>query len=225
MNKLAVIFDMDGVLVDSYQAHFESWQVVADELGLAVTEADFAAQFGRTNREIIVAYWGEGRFSPERIAALDDLKESAFREILEARFPAMPGAPELLRSLDGAGFTLGVGSSGPPANVDLVLDKLGARPLFRAVVTARDVTRGKPDPQVFLLAAGRLGVAPERCAVVEDAPAGIAAANRAGMRSVGLVSTGRTRELLSGADFTVDSLTELSPEVIGELIKRAPRRS
>ncbi len=222
-NQLAVIFDMDGVLVDSYHAHFKSWQVLAAELGRVITEADFAAQFGRTNREIILTYWGEGCYSDERIAALDDRKEAVFRDILQADFPFMPGASALLESLYDAGFALAVGSSGPPENIDLVLREMAVRPLFRAVVTARDVTRGKPDPQVFLVAAERLGAAPERCAVVEDAPAGVSAANAAGMVSIGLASTGRTREALSQADLTVDSLAELSPELLRDLIERCGR--
>jgi beta-phosphoglucomutase len=183
-----------------------------------VTETDFALQFGRTSREIIAAYWGEGTYDDGRIAALDDRKESLFREILEADFPLMPGAAELLESLHGAGFALAVGSSGPPENIELVLGKLGKGDLFGAVVTGMDVTRGKPDPQVFLIAAERLGVPPGRCAVVEDAPPGVAAANAAGMASIGFASTGRTRESLAEADLTIDSLQELSPEAIRPLI-------
>ncbi len=217
-DESAVIFDMDGVLVDSYRAHLGSWQVVAAEEGLTLTEAEFASQFGRTNPEIIAVYWGADRYDDEEVAALADRKERAFREILRVDFPAMPGARDLLEALSEAGFALAVGSSGPPENIELVLRELGARELFRAVVTARDVTRGKPDPQVFLLAAERLGVAPSRCAVVEDAPAGVAAAQAAGMKSIGLASTGRTREELAAADLVVDSLTELSPPVVGELI-------
>ena len=222
-DKPAVIFDMDGVLVDSYHAHFKSWQVVAAEEGLALTEAEFAAQFGRTNPEIIAVYWGEGRFGDDEVAALADRKEAAFREILEADFPTMPGAKALLESLSGAGFALAVGSSGPPENIELVLRELGARPLFGAVVTASDVTRGKPDPQVFLLGAERLGVPPSRCVVVEDAAPGLAAAKAAGMKSIGLASTGHTREELAAADLVVDSLAELSPRVVGDLVggKRA----
>lgn len=218
MNDLAVIFDMDGVLVDSYHAHFESWQTMAAEAGLALTEAEFAAQFGRTNPEIIAVYWGEDRHSDEEIAAMADRKEELFREILRASFPAMPGATELLQSLEEAGFALAVGSSGPPENIELVLDELAARSLFRAVVTAEDVTRGKPDPQVFLIAADRLGIAPHRCAVVEDARAGIAAAKAAGMTAIGLASTGHTRESLAAADLVVDTLAELSPDRVAELI-------
>ena len=130
----------------------------------------------------------------------------------------MPGAPDLLRSLDEAGFALAVGSSGPPANIELVLSRLGNRSLFRAVVTGMDVTRGKPDPQVFLIAAKRLGIPPRRCAVVEDAPPGVEAANAAGMASVGLASTGRTRESLAQADLVVGSLAELSPRILRDLV-------
>jgi len=217
-DELAVIFDMDGVLVDSYHAHFKSWQALAAEEGLAISEADFASQFGRTSREIIAVYWGHGSYTEREIAELDDRKEAHFRRVLEADFPVMPGATDLLRSLDDAGFALAVGSSGPPANVELVLDRLGNRSLFRAVVTGRDVTRGKPDPQVFLVAAERLGVPPGRCAVVEDAAPGVEAANAAGMASVGLASTARTRESLAQADLVVDSLAELSPRLFRDLI-------
>ena len=216
--KLGVIFDMDGVLVDSYRAHFASWNVMLAEHGRAVTEAEFVTTFGRTSREIIAALWPDGRLSDGQIAALDARKEEAFREILAREFPAMPGAAGLLRSLDVDGFALAIGSSGPPENVELVLDRLGLRRLFRAVVTGMDVTRGKPDPQVFLLAAQRLGIPAARCVVVEDAPPGIAAARAAGMASVGLASTGRTREMLAAADLVVDSLGELSPEDFRQLI-------
>jgi len=214
----AAIFDMDGVLVDTYHAHYQSWLAMAEPEGLSFTEAEFAPTFGRTSREIIAYFWGDGRYSDAEIAALDEQKEAAFRRIIEADFPAMPGARGLLEELHDAGFALAVGSSGPPENVDLVLERLGARRLFQAVVTGMDVTRGKPDPQVFLIAAERLGVPPERCAVIEDAPAGVTAANAAGMTSVGLTSTGRTAESLAAACLVVGSLAELSAGVLRRLI-------
>lgn len=214
----AAIFDMDGVLVDTYHAHYRSWLAMAEPEGLSFTEAEFAPTFGRTSREIIAYFWGDGRYTDEEIAALDEKKEAAFRRIIEADFPAMPGASELLQELHRAGFALAVGSSGPPENVDLVLERLNAREMFHAVVTGMDVTRGKPDPQVFLIAAERLGAPPERCAVIEDAPAGVAAANAAGMTSVGLTSTGRTAESLSAARLVVGSLAELSAKLLRELI-------
>ena len=134
----------------------------------------------------------------------------------------MDGARELVRALHQAGFKLAVGSSGPPENVEAALNGLGTGECFSATVTGLDVTRGKPDPQVFLIAAERLAIEPARCAVVEDAPAGVEAANRAGMASVALTGTA-PREGLAHADLIVESLRELSPEVIAELIAQADR--
>jgi beta-phosphoglucomutase len=208
--ELAVIFDMDGVLVDTYQAHYRSWVAMAEREGFTFTEAQFAPTFGRTSREIIGHFWGS-ELSDHRIAEMDSAKEAAFREIIDNDFPAMPGARKLIDSLADEGFALAVGSSGPPENVAMVLERLGVRERFQAVVTGMDVTRGKPDPQVFLLAAERLDVSPALCVVVEDAPAGVAAARAAGMKSVGLVSTGRTPEELHDADLVVRQLSELGP--------------
>jgi beta-phosphoglucomutase-like phosphatase (HAD superfamily) len=135
----------------------------------------------------------------------------------------MDGATDIIDALaadqaaGGSRFRLAVGSSAPPENIDLCLEKLARRTKFSAVVTGKDVTRGKPDPQVFLLAAERLGVPAASCAVVEDAVHGIEAANRAGMKSIGLVGT-VPREKLAAADLIIDSLNELSPEVICDLI-------
>ena len=220
----AAIFDMDGVLVDTYHAHFQSWLLMAKRAGLSFTEGEFAPTFGRTSREIIAHFWGQGRYDEAQIAALDAEKERAFREIISQNFPAMPGVHKLLTNLYIADWRLAVGSSGPPENVELTLERLGKGDLFSAIVTGMDVTRGKPDPQVFLLAAKRLGVPPSRCAVIEDAQPGITAAHAAGMAAVGLVSTGRTREELDAADLVVDSLAKISPGVLGELIDQRGRR-
>jgi beta-phosphoglucomutase len=219
-DPLAVIFDMDGVLVDTYHAHYQSWLMMAERENLHFTEAEFAPTFGRTSREIIAHFWGDGRYDDAEIAALDAQKEAAFRQLIAQNFPAMPGAKELLAALHENGFRLAVGSSGPPENVAMVVEKLAAQNLFGAVVTGMDVTRGKPDPQVFLLAAQRLGVPPARCVVVEDARPGIEAAHAAGMKAVGLVSTGRTRAELAAADLLAATLEELSPEVFRGLIVR-----
>jgi len=207
----AVIFDMDGVLIDSFRSHFESWRRVAAEHGRVYTESQFVAGFGRTSREVIAEQWQGVSLSPELIRKVDERKESLFRELISQDFPAMDGAIELVSSLAGAGFRIAVGSSGPPDNVRLAVDRLGIRGFLAAIVTGGDVKRGKPDPQVFTLAAERMRVAPRRCVVVEDAPVGVEAAKRGGMHSIGLASTGRTVEQLSGANLVVTSLKELSP--------------
>jgi beta-phosphoglucomutase len=216
MKSLGVIFDMDGVLVDSYRAHYESWRRLAAEQGCRFTEQDFARSFGRTSREILAECW-QARLAPEQIAAGDDRKEELYRQIILADFPEMPGIRDLVRALHEAGFALAVGSSGPKANVEVAMQGLGLGELFTAIVTGQDVTRGKPDPEVFLTAAGRLGLPPRRCAVVEDAVAGIQAAKAAGMAAIALTGTA-TREQLSAADLVVDRLTELSPRHVAELI-------
>ncbi len=218
---LAVIFDVDGVLVDSYRAHLQSWLDEAGGRDLDLTEEQFAATFGRTSREIIRARWGRS-LGEAGVEAMARAKEARYRRIITEDFPAMPGAAALLERLGAAGFRLAVGSSGPPDNVELVLERLGVRPLVGAVVTGADVTRGKPDPEVFLLAAGRLGVEPARCAVVEDAPAGIQAARAGGMSAVAMLSTGRRESDFAdaAADLVVRSLAELSPELLLRLIMR-----
>ncbi|MEN6498282.1 MAG: beta-phosphoglucomutase family hydrolase [Thermoguttaceae bacterium] len=216
-NRVGVIFDMDGVLVDSYQAHFESWRMIAAEEGLTITEKQFAATFGRTSREIIAAWWGE-ELTEAEIRKLDDRKEAAYRQILANDFPAMPGVRALIERLHNAGMALAIGSSGPPENIEVILDHLQAQSLFQAVVSGADVTRGKPDPQVFLKAAQRLGIPPDRCVVVEDAPLGVDAAHGAGAAAIGFASTGRTREGLAKAELVVDSLEEITPEVVRRLV-------
>lgn len=220
MQDLAVIFDVDGVLVDSYHAHFQSWQRMGATLGRELTEAQFVRTFGRVSREIIAEHWGADSLTAAQIAEFDRRKEALYREIVAADFPAMDGAAELIQALHGAGFKLAVGSSGPPENVALAVEKLGAERFLQARVTGGDVTRGKPDPQVFLLAAERLGVPPERCAVVEDAPVGLAAANAAGMASIALLSTGHTEDSVFAARLIVRSLRELTPQRVAVLIAR-----
>jgi beta-phosphoglucomutase len=147
------------------------------------------------------------------VRRLDRRKESLFREIVEADFPAMDGAEELMAALAAAGMRIAVGSSAPRENVVLVLDRLHVRAHVEVLVTGEDVAAGKPDPEVFLLAAERLGVPPRGCIVIEDAVPGVQAARAAGMKVVALVSTGRDAATLreAGPDLVVASLRELSP--------------
>ena len=215
MAKYGVIFDMDGVLVDSYRAHFDSWNRMARAHGLAITEQQFAASFGRTTREIIASLWSDS-VSEEEIPLWDDEKEAAYRDILREAFPEMPGAAALVRALHAAGFALAIGSSGPPENVAVVRECLP--PLFDAAVTGVDVTHGKPHPEVFLTVAAKLQISPARCAVVEDAPAGVAAARSAGMAAVAITGTAPWDKLAKQAHLVVDALSEITPDRIATLI-------
>lgn len=222
--SLGVIFDVDGVLIDSYQPHFESWRRIARNHGVNYTETLFAQGFGRTSREIIARDWNMPDLSPEEIAAIDDAKEAAYREIVATNFPHMPGATELVKSLHADGFRIAVGSSGPRANVLLAVEQLGIGDYLDGIVTGQDVSRGKPDPQVFLVAAERLGLPPECCAVVEDAPAGVEAAHAAGMACVGFPSTGRVPADVAQADLQISDLSDLSPLAFRELIAQRGSR-
>lgn len=213
---LAIVFDVDGVLANSFRPHLESWLGLGKEYGIRITEESFPATFGRTSREIIREMWGPNL--PETtVAEMDERKEVLYREIFRRDPPVMDGAVELIDSLLAAGFKLGVGSSAPPANVEISLDALKRKHAFSAIVTGDDVVRGKPDPQVYLLAAERLRVRPERCAVIEDAPAGVAAALAAGMKAIAITGTASVEEL-ARAKLVVDSLRDLTPEAIARLI-------
>ena len=213
-----VIFDMDGVLVDSYRAHFESWRRLGALHGLDMTEAQFAATFGRTSRDIIENLW-PGAASAADAVEWDRRKEAFYRESIAADFPEMPGAGELIAALAGAGFAMAIGSSGPPENVAAVLARLPGARHMAATVTGLEVSRGKPDPEVFLKAAGKLHLSPSCCAVIEDAPAGLEAARRAGMAAIAITGTAPRDQLASRADLVVERLSELTPAGILALIE------
>ena len=216
--KPAVIFDMDGVLVASGSAHAASWRIVARKHGLEISDEDFRATFGQTSREIIRRLWGR-ELSEDEIRRIDDEKEAAYRELIRGLVPLTIGAREVLATLRREGFPLALATSGPPENVDLVLDETNLRKMFQAIVTGADVQRGKPDPQCFLIAAERLGIEPARCVVVEDAPVGIQAAVAAGMHPIGLVGTHPGQRLAeAGAACIAERLDEITPQLVRQLV-------
>jgi beta-phosphoglucomutase len=215
MEMLGAIFDMDGVLVDSYRAHFESWKRLAAAHGVQITEEQFASTFGQTNRQIIPRFWGVSGQEADRWG---DRKEQYYRELLQTDFPEMDGAGDLIAALAAAGFRLAVGSSGPPENVEVVMRCLPNARLFTATVSGAEVQHGKPDPEVFLLAARKLGVRPSCCAVIEDSLSGLDAARRAGMTAIAITGTTPREKLEAAADLVVDSLRRLSPGRIKSLI-------
>ena len=201
---------MDGTLVDSRALHWRSWQEALAAAGVAVTEAQFLSTFGQRNDRILQRWLGE-RATPARIREVGDAKEVAYRRMVEEEGLApLPGAAEWVRRLDAAGWRQAIASSAPRLNVEVVLRVIGLERVFGALVAAEDVRHGKPDPEVFLTAAERLGVPPGRCVVVEDAEHGIEAARRGGMRTVGV---GGVR-----GDVTVGSLAELAGDAFERLI-------
>ncbi len=188
MDKIGVICDMDGVLVLTEQAHWESWLVAARPRGAELSYTVFKSCFGRINPDCVPMLFGPD-VSAGEIAAISDEKESAFRDIIRTNVPIMPGIVDLLSGLKRQGVSLAVGSSGPKENVELILSAGGIAHFFDAVVDGSQVQRGKPAPDVFLIGARRMEVDPQACAVIEDAPVGIRAAVAAGMRAVGVATT------------------------------------
>lgn len=210
-----VIFDMDGVLVDSAKPHFESWQLLSREQGSTVTQVQFEATFGRPNQAIIPILFGE--VSDSQMVALADRKEEIYRELIKSDPPLVPGAAKLIQSLHHHGLRLAVGSSGPIENIKLILSSLGIESLISAIVSGGDVSKGKPDPQVFQLASERLRLDSGRCVVVEDALVGIQAARAAGCKSIAILIY-HNQDVFPEADLTVATLADLEPSTFLDLI-------
>jgi beta-phosphoglucomutase len=223
-DSLAVIWDMDGTLVDTAELHFQAWVALTRELGKPFSRAEFAATFGWRNPEIIRHLWGT-HHGEQEIADLGNRKEVLYRTAAAQEGVALlPGARPLLEGLRTAGFKQAIGSSAPRANLDLILQLTKTAPLFNAVVSMEDTQRGKPDPQVFLLAAGKLGVLPSRCLVVEDAPVGVQAAKAGGMKAIAVRFVAHHSEdalRAAGADLVVPTLEAVSVDTVRRLIEGA----
>ena len=210
----AVLWDLDGTLVDSAEFHWRAWRDVMAEEGLPVTHEQFVQSFGKRNDLILTGWLGE-HADPERMRRLSEEKESRFRALVRAHgIEPLPGVREWVARLHGEGWLHAVATSAPRANLEALSDAMGMREYFGAGVAAEDVTHGKPDPEVFLLAASRLGADPRRSIVVEDAPTGIEAGRRAGMCTIG-VSLLHT---LPEADVYVGTLTELPASTFDRLL-------
>jgi beta-phosphoglucomutase len=217
----AAIWDMDGTLVDTAELHFAAWEAVCSDEGRPFSRADFAATFGRRNPEIIHWLFGDNHFSEQGIAELGERKEEKYRAAARAQgVVPLPGVVKLLEGLGRAGFRQAIGSSAPRANLDLILEMTGVARFFPVVVSMEDTQRGKPDPQVFQVAAERLKVAADRAVVLEDAVAGVEAAKAGGMKCIAVSFVGHhSPEKLggAGADIVVPSLERVSVEQVLEL--------
>jgi beta-phosphoglucomutase len=215
----AVIWDVDGVLVDSAEQHRQAWHRLAAEEGVPFTDADFWATFGMRNADIIPRFYG-ANLTPKQIQALAGRKESAYRALLRAQAVPLPGARELLAALHAASYRQAIGSSAPPENLQTIVDLLGLAPYLEAIISGERVAHGKPAPDIFLAAAAALGVAPERCVVIEDAPAGVAAAHAGGMRCLAVRRAGQADPPgLASADLVVDSLTQVNVATVARLLR------
>jgi beta-phosphoglucomutase family hydrolase len=210
--NLGVLFDWDGVIIDSSAQHEESWERLAKEERKFLPADHFKHGFGMKNEKIIpeLLSWAEAADVAE-IGRLSLRKEALYREIVRERgIEALPGVAVFLRRLRDAGVPFSIGSSTHRENIDTILDVLGFTGLFSGIVTAEDVKQGKPNPDVFLKAAEKIGRRPENCVVFEDAFVGIAAARAGGMKVVGVATTHPLGDLTAQVDRVVHQLDELS---------------
>jgi beta-phosphoglucomutase len=201
----AVIWDLDGTLINSVDHHWDAWREVMAEEQITLTFEDFVADFGKRNDEIL-----RGRIDPQmsdsEVARIALSKEEKYRHFIRTKgLVLLPGAEEWLARLKAEGWQQALGTSAPRGNIDAVFDVLDIEKFFNAVMSSEQVKAGKPEPDVFLAAASAMNVAPEHCIVVEDAPAGTEAARRAGMKSLGVLTT---HEELT-ADWVVVSLDQI----------------
>jgi beta-phosphoglucomutase len=208
----AIIWDVDGTLVDTADLHYQAWQKLAQEMGRPLSREEFNATFGRRNPEIIRGLFNEN-FSDAEVLEIGTRKEEYYKAQAAQGINLLPGVLNLLQGFAQAGVKQAIGSSAPRGNLELILRITQTASYFDAIVGMEDTQRGKPDPEVFLVAASRIGVAPSECVVLEDAVAGIQAAKAAGMRAVGVTFVGHhsaEKLIQAGADRVVPCFTEIS---------------
>jgi len=209
----AVLWDLDGTIADSKDFHWRAWRETMLLGGVQITYEQFLHSFGQRN-DAILAAWLPGA-GAERVKGLGDAKEEAFRRMVASGpLHPLPGAIEWIARLAQGGWKQAIASSAPRANVETMARVLKLDGVMGALVSADDVRHGKPDPEVFLVSAQRVGVEPGRCVVVEDAAAGIEAARRGGMKSIGAGG-----DTLRAADVVVSSLAELPSDAFDRLVQ------
>ena len=211
----AVIFDWDGVVVDSSAHHERSWEILAAKRNLPLPADHFKRGFGKKNNVIIPDLgWAT---EPADVDALAHEKEEIYRSLVrEKGIAPLPGVRDLLAALEAHGIPCAIGSSTERANLDCLLDLMHLRKFFRVIVSGEEVVHGKPDPSIFLLAAERLGFDPADCVVIEDALVGIEAAKRAGM-PVLAVATTNPIDMLDSADAAVADMTQVTLQRLASL--------
>lgn len=219
MNNIAIIFDMDGVIVDNHHFHLKSWLHFFEEHGVSMSEQEYKQKVnGRTMGEILPKIMGRD-MSKDEIRELGGQKEATYREMYRPHIKPTEGLPEFLKQLEEHNIPFAVATSAPPENVKFTLENTGLRERFSTIIDDTMVSKGKPDPEVYLTAAKTLDMPPERCIVFEDAILGIQAGKNADMKVVGVATTHSREELeAEDTDYVMDDFSELSLEkLIAEL--------
>jgi HAD superfamily hydrolase (TIGR01509 family) len=209
----SILWDMDGVLVETSEAHYRSWLVAAKHFGFPFNRDIFLRYYGMNNASILHALLGDA-VSGDRIAEIGNYKENCFREDMKDSIELLPGVAVWLERFQKLGFHQAVASSGPLENIEFSVDATGIRPFFAALVSCSGGP-SKPDPWVFQEAARRLNTPADSCLVIEDTPNGIKAARYAGMRCLA-VTTSNPFSTLQEADLVLENLGKLDYDVFKE---------
>jgi beta-phosphoglucomutase family hydrolase len=202
----AVIWDMDGVIADTAEFHYLAWKDTLARKGVDLTREAFMHLFGQRPDTIVKAIMGD--VPQSEFEAINTAKQADFRRRAAGRIQALPGAVELMKALYEHGIRQAIASSAPPENIEVVVSGLGIKECFQAIAYGWEVAEGKPSPQIYLLAAQRLGVNPANCVVFEDAIAGVEGAKRAGMKCVA-VTNSHPGSKLKKADLIVNTLEDV----------------
>ena len=205
-NIKAVIFDMDGVIIDNHDYHHEAWMQFCQKYGVTI-EGDVSRYFGRTNTDILTNIF-PADLTNKQLYEYAGEKEKLYRGLYEGNIETAAGLEKLLTDLQHAGIKLAIATSAPPGNVDFVLGNTNLHMYFDAIVDSSMISNGKPDPEIYLKAAEKLAVEPRHCVVVEDSVAGISSAKAAGMQVVAITTT-NPRQKLAEADMIIDHFNEL----------------
>lgn len=216
---IAALFDMDGVLVPNAAYHLKAWYVFAKNHGVALTEAGYMNHMNGHVAKDSLEFLFKRPLSADELHQYTEEKEAVYRDLYRPDLAPTPGLIPFLSTLKASDIRLAVGTSAPVSNIGFTLDGIQIRSYFEAIVDASMIERGKPDPQIYLKAAERVGVAPNRCIVFEDAFAGIEAGIRAGMKVVALATTHTRDELVdTGASLIIGDFSEINVEIISKLV-------
>jgi beta-phosphoglucomutase len=214
--EIAVIFDMDGVIVHTNPYHSKAFRAFFSARNLSPTDEEFAEHmFGKSN-SYILSHFLERTIEGDELRLMEDEKESLFRKLYEPFIEPITGITSFIEDLYRHGVRLGVATSAPVANLDLILTKVPLRGKMGSILASENVKKHKPDPEVYLTSATNLGVSPDQCVVFEDSFSGISAALNAGMKVVGVL-TSHTVEALPPCNLYVEDYSEMSFEKIQEL--------
>lgn len=192
---MVFIFDMDGVIVDNHTWHFESWVEFGKRHGLNITREEFSKHFGSTNHLVLSSLF-DNKLTEEEISTLGEEKEAIYRELYKPFIKPVDGLKDFLRYASDQGIRMALATSAPFENAKFTLEATGLQNYFSVITDSSMVTIGKPDPQVYLITAERLGVQPSDCIVFEDSVPGILSAQKAGMHVIGVATTHKSDELM-----------------------------